>query len=115
MKLKDADEVFAADLCDPEYAAGYVNISLEEDGIEALLYSLQKVAKARGMTAVDQSSRKFRPLPLTAAPAARRIRDSPQGPAGLSQRRFAFRSSGADARKVSSYERYIPRPPADRI
>ena len=56
MKLKNADEVFATDLCEPEYAAGYVNISLEEDGVEGLLYSLQKVSKARGMTKVAEES-----------------------------------------------------------
>lgn len=33
MQLYDADEFFAHDLRDPDFAAGYVNISLEDDGI----------------------------------------------------------------------------------
>ena len=46
MQSKDVDELFAADLRDPEYAAGYLNISLREDGVEGFLYALQKVARA---------------------------------------------------------------------
>ena len=52
MQLKDVNELFAADLRDPAYAAGYLNISLEEDGVEGFLYALQKVARAHGMSKV---------------------------------------------------------------
>lgn len=56
MKLKDTDEIFDDDLRDPEYAAGYLNISLEEEGRGGFLYALQKVARAHGMSKVAESS-----------------------------------------------------------
>lgn len=56
MTLKDTDEIFADDLRDPAYAAGYLNIALEDDGIEGFLYALQKVARAHGISKVAASS-----------------------------------------------------------
>lgn len=56
MRLKDTNEMFADDLRDPAYAAGYLNISLEDDGIEGFLYALQKVARAHGVSKVAENS-----------------------------------------------------------
>ena len=56
MILKDTNEIFADDLRDPAYAAGYLNIALEDDGIEGFLYALQKVARAHGISKVATSS-----------------------------------------------------------
>ena len=56
MILKDTNEIFADDLRDPTYAAGYLNIALEDDGIEGFLYALQKVARAHGISKVATSS-----------------------------------------------------------
>jgi len=56
MTLKDTNEIFADDLRDPAYAAGYLNIALEDDGIEGFLYALQKVARAHGISKVAASS-----------------------------------------------------------
>lgn len=56
MRLKDTNEMFADDLRDPNYAAGYLNISLEDDGVEGFLYALQKVARAHGVSKVASSS-----------------------------------------------------------
>ena len=56
MILKDINEMFADDLRDPSYAAGYLNIALEDDGIEGFLYALQKVARAHGISKVALSS-----------------------------------------------------------
>lgn len=56
MILKDMNEMFADDLRDPAYAAGYLNIALEDDGIEGFLYALQKVARAHGISKVAVSS-----------------------------------------------------------
>jgi probable addiction module antidote protein len=50
--LKDMNEIFADDLRNPEYAAGYLNIAFEDDGVEGFLYALRKVARAHGMTKV---------------------------------------------------------------
>jgi DNA-binding phage protein len=52
MKLKDINEMFADDLRDPAYAAGYLNIAMEDDGMEGFLYALQKVACAQNATNV---------------------------------------------------------------
>ena len=60
MTLKDTNELFAADLRDPAYAAGYLNIALEEDGIEGFLYALQKVARAHGMSQATPASNRSR-------------------------------------------------------
>ncbi len=56
MTLKDTNEMFADDLRDPAYAAGYLNITLEDDGIEGFLYALQKVARAHGISKVASTS-----------------------------------------------------------
>jgi probable addiction module antidote protein len=48
--------MFADDLRDPAYAAGYLNITLEDDGIEGFLYALQKVARAHGVSQVASGS-----------------------------------------------------------
>lgn len=56
MMLKDMNEMFADDLRDPTYAAGYLNIALEEEGIEGFLYALQKVARAHGVSTVAAQS-----------------------------------------------------------
>ena len=56
MILKDTNEMFADDLRDPVYAEGYLNISLEEDGIDGFLYALQKVARVHGVSRVASSS-----------------------------------------------------------
>ncbi len=56
MKLKDTNEIFSDDLRDPNYSSGYLNISLEEDGINGFLYALQKVARTQGMSKVAESS-----------------------------------------------------------
>ncbi len=56
MTLKDTNEMFADDLRDPDYAAGYLNITLEDDGIEGFLYALQKVARAHGISKVASTS-----------------------------------------------------------
>lgn len=56
MILKDTNEIFADDLRDPAYAAGYLNIALEDDGVEGFLYALQKVARAHGISKVATSS-----------------------------------------------------------
>ena len=56
MRLKDTNEMFADDLRDPVYAAGYLNITLEDDGIEGFLYALQKVARAHGVSRVASGS-----------------------------------------------------------
>ena len=55
MTLKSIDELFAADLQDPTYAAGYLNIALEEEGVEGFLYALQKVARAQGMSKATEN------------------------------------------------------------
>ena len=47
MTLKGIDELFAADLQDPAYAAGYLDIALEEEGVEGFLYALRKVIRAQ--------------------------------------------------------------------
>lgn len=54
--LKDMNEMFADDLRDPAYTAGYLNISLEDDGVEGFLYALQKVARAHGISRVASAS-----------------------------------------------------------
>jgi probable addiction module antidote protein len=56
MILKDTNEMFVDDLRNPTYAAGYLNISLEDDGIEGFLYALQKVARAHGISKVASDS-----------------------------------------------------------
>ena len=56
MTFKDTNELFANDLRDPAYAAGYLNIALEEDGVEGFLYALQQVARVRGMSWVAARS-----------------------------------------------------------
>lgn len=56
MRLKDIDEMFDADLRDPVYAAGYLNIALEDNGVEGFLYALQKVARVHGMSQVAEKS-----------------------------------------------------------
>lgn len=56
MRLKDTNEMFADDLRDPAYAAGYLNTALEDDGMEGFLYALQKVARARGIRQVAADS-----------------------------------------------------------
>jgi probable addiction module antidote protein len=56
MTLKETNELFAADLRDPTYAAGYLNIALEEDGVEGFLYALQKVARVHGMSQIAEKS-----------------------------------------------------------
>lgn len=56
MTLKDTNEMFVDDLRDPAYAAGYLNITLEDDGIEGFLYALQKVARAHGISKVASTS-----------------------------------------------------------
>ena len=56
MTLKEANELFTADLRDPAYAAGYLNIALEEDGVEGFLYALQKVARVHGMSQIAEKS-----------------------------------------------------------
>ena len=56
MILKDTNEMFADDLRDPAYAAGYLNIALEDDGIGGFLYALQKVARAHGISKIAASS-----------------------------------------------------------
>lgn len=56
MILKDTDEIFAADLRNSEYAAGYLNVAMEEDGVEGFLYALQKVARAHGMSKVASAT-----------------------------------------------------------
>jgi len=52
MTLKDTNEIFADDLRDPAYAAGYLSVTLEDDGVEGFLYALQKVARAHGVSKV---------------------------------------------------------------
>ena len=56
MRLKDIDEMFDADLRDPVYAAGYLNIALEDNGVEGFLYALQKVARVHGMSQIAEKS-----------------------------------------------------------
>ncbi len=56
MILKETNELFAADLRDPAYAAGYLNIALEEDGVEGFLYALQKVARVHSMSQIAEKS-----------------------------------------------------------
>jgi len=56
MLLKDIDELFAADLRDPAYAAGYLTVALEEDGIEGFLYALQKVVRALETTSGGEAT-----------------------------------------------------------
>lgn len=56
MTFKETNELFAADLRDPAYAAGYLNIALEEDGVEGFLYALQKVAWVHGMSQIAEKS-----------------------------------------------------------
>jgi len=56
MLLKDIDELFAADLRDPAYAAGYLTVALEEDGIEGFLYALQKVVRAQKMNSEGEAT-----------------------------------------------------------
>ena len=55
MTLEDINKLFAADLQDPTYAAGYLNIALEEDGVEGFLYALQKAARAQGMSKATEN------------------------------------------------------------
>ncbi len=56
MTLKKTNELFADDLRDPAYAVGYLNMALEEDGVEGFLYALQKVARVHGMSEVAEKS-----------------------------------------------------------
>ena len=46
MKTKSLDDVFAADLRDPEFIRGYLQVSWEEDGPDGFLWALQRVLRA---------------------------------------------------------------------
>ena len=74
MILNVTNEIFADDLRDPAYAAGYLNITLDENGIEGFLYALQKVARAHGISKVAASS----DLPRASAPIMRGITVPPK-------------------------------------
>lgn len=47
MHLKNMDEIFAEDMADPEYVAGYLEAVLEEGDPEAFFLALRNVAKAK--------------------------------------------------------------------
>jgi probable addiction module antidote protein len=48
MKLRKFEDYLHEKLRDPEYAAIYVQVALEDDGIEEFLHALREVAIAQG-------------------------------------------------------------------
>jgi probable addiction module antidote protein len=53
MTLKDFNQTFERELRDPEYAALYLKIALQDNGMEGFLLALRNVIQAtQGMTAV---------------------------------------------------------------
>ena len=55
--LKDFLETFSDELRDPDFAAEYLRVALEEDGMEGFLMALRDVIKANGgMSEVAKSA-----------------------------------------------------------
>ena len=48
MKTRDFNEIFAYELRDPNFAAGYLEACLQHEGFETLLTGLKNVAQANG-------------------------------------------------------------------
>ncbi len=61
MKLHKFDDYLHEKLCNNEFAAVYLEVALEDDGVEELLYALRGVAIAQGgVRRVAEASQKGR-------------------------------------------------------
>ena len=62
MTMKPLDDILRDDLHDPEFVAAYIQASLEEDGVDGLMYALQHIARVRAETAKTTAEPSFRSI-----------------------------------------------------